>query len=206
MVDGHGRRAWSTGMGERRLGPPTLPTPVQRAPGTSSGRAQSALLVPVPAAEGIVDRWRQEYDPVAPTGVPAHITLIVPWLPPAEIGDDDLRELAAVLGDTEPWDFALTHVAWFARRVLWLAPEPAGPFRALTGVLADRFGTPPWEDEFDEVVPHLTVAHASGDGVGLGRVVEDLRAALPVACRAEEVLVMVGDGRSWSVRAGFPLG
>ena len=59
-----------------------------------------------------------------------------------------------------------THVDWFGRRVLWVAPEPAGPFLELTDRLADRFGTPPWDDEFDEVVPHLTVAHAS-DGVEL---------------------------------------
>ena len=78
--------------------------------------------------------------------------------------------------------------------MLWVAPEPAEPFLALTDRLADRFGTPPWDDEFDEVVPHLTVAHAS-DGVEL---VPDRRrrvtARLPLVCRAEEVWVMVGDG------------
>jgi 2'-5' RNA ligase len=167
--------------------------------GTSSGRHQSAVLVPVPEADAVVGRWRYQYDPVASAGVPAHITLIVPWLPPDEITSADLGELDATLEDVKAFDFKLHHVDWFGRRVLWVAPEPAAPFLALTTRLADRFGTPPWEDEFDEVVPHLTVAHAS-DGVELVPVAADVSSRLPVACRAEEVWVMVGDGTRWQLR------
>src|SRR5215472_6922368 len=135
-------------------------------PGTSSGRFQSAVLIPVPQADSVVGRYRFEYDPVAAAGVPAHVTLVVPWLPPDEITDDELAELETELSDVPAFDFALTRVDWFGRRVLWVAPEPADPFLKLTHRIADRFNTPPWEDEFDEVVPHLTVAHAS-DGVEL---------------------------------------
>ncbi|HEY3810798.1 MAG TPA: 2'-5' RNA ligase family protein [Acidimicrobiales bacterium] len=167
--------------------------------GTSSGRHQSAVLVPVPEADAVVGRWRYQYDPVAGAGVPAHITLIVPWLPPDEITDADLAELDETLEDVKAFDFKLHHVDWFGRRVLWVAPEPTAPFLALTARLAERFGTPPWEDEFDEVVPHLTVAHAS-DGVELVPVAADVSSRLPVACRAEEVWVMIGDGSRWMLR------
>ncbi len=167
--------------------------------GTSSGRRQSAVLVPVPEADAVVGKWRQQYDPVATAGVPAHITLVVPWLPPDEITDADLAELDDSLEDVKAFDFALDHVDWFGRRVLWIAPDPAAPFLTLTNRLADRFGTPPWEDEFDDVVPHLTVAHAS-DGVELAPVAADLTGRLPVACRAGQVWVMVGDGSRWSLR------
>lgn len=165
--------------------------------GTSSGRRQSALLIPVPAAEATVDKWRQEHDPVASAGVPAHITLVVPWLPPDEIRAEDTEELALALAEDSAFDFDLSAIGWFGRRVLWLAPEPADTFRSLTNRLAERFGTPPWDDEFDEVVPHLTIGHAS-DGVELAPVAEALAAELPIRCRAEEVWVMIGDGRSWS--------
>jgi hypothetical protein len=80
-----------------------------------------------------------------------------------------------------------------------VAPEPAGPVLALTNRLAIRFGTPPWDDEFDDVIPHLTVAHAS-DGVELNPVAEDVKTRLPVRCRAAEVWVMVGDGTHWWLR------
>ena len=168
-------------------------------PGTSSGRVQSAVLIPVPQADSVVGRYRFEYDPVAAAGVPAHVTLVVPWLPPGEITDEDLAELEAELADVHAFDFALTRVDWFGRRVLWVAPEPADPFLKLTHRIADRFNTPPWDDEFDEVVPHLTVAHAS-DGVELVPIAADVATRLPVRCRAEEVWVMVGGGGRWERR------
>jgi 2'-5' RNA ligase len=175
--------------------------------GTSSGRRQSAILIPVPWAEPVVGPYRLEYDPVAAAGVPAHITLIVPWLPPDEIEPADLDELAAALHSTSSFEFFLRQVNWFGRAVLWLAPDPVEPFVKLTSRLADRFGTPPYDDEFDEIVPHLTVAHAS-DGVELAGVAADLGKRLkkdPIRCRAEEVWVMVGDGQAWSVRDSVQL-
>ncbi len=175
------------------------------APGTSSGRVQSALLIPVPQADAVVGRWRLEHDPVAAAGVPAHVTLVVPWLPPAEITEEDLRELEAELADVDPFDFSLTRVDWFGRRVLWVAPEPVQPFLKLIHRLADRFNTPPWEDEFDEVIPHLTVAHAS-DGVELVPVAADVATRLPVRCRAEQVWVMVGGGGRWDLHHRIKLG
>jgi 2'-5' RNA ligase len=174
------------------------------APGISSGRYQSAILVPVPAADSVVGRWRHEYDPVAAMGVPAHITLLVPWLAPEEIGASDLAELDEELSDVKAFEFDLTHVDWFGRRVLWVAPEPSKPFLKLTNRIADRFGTPPWEDEFDEVVPHLTVAHAS-DGVELVPIAADVTGRLPLHCRAEEIWVMVGGEGRWEKRHRLPL-
>jgi 2'-5' RNA ligase len=173
-------------------------------PGTSSGRFQSAILVPVPAADSVVGRWRHEYDPVAAMGVPAHITLLVPWLPPEEIAASDLAELDEELSDVKAFEFDLTHVDWFGRRVLWVAPEPSVPFLKLTNRIADRFGTPPWEDEFDEVIPHLTVAHAS-DGVELVPIAADVTGRLPLHCRAEEIWVMVGGEGRWEKRHRLPL-
>ena len=174
------------------------------APGTSGGRARSAILIPVPEAEDLVGRFRLEHDPVAGAGVPAHITLIVPWLPVAEIDDDSLAELDQQLASTSAFGYSLASVQWFGRHVLWLAPEPAEPFIQLTWRLAEHFSTPPWDDEFDEVVPHLTVGHAS-DGDELGPVGAALGSKLPLECTAKEIWVMVGDGTRWYVRHQVPL-
>lgn len=175
------------------------------APGVSSGRRQSAILVPVPEADSAVGEWRRRYDPVATAGVPAHVTLVVPWIRPDDIGPSHLDALAVELAPVKAFDFSLTHVDWFARRVLWVAPEPADPFLALTSRLAERFDTPPWENEFDEVIPHLTVAHAT-DGVELAPVAAAVTERLPIRCRAGEVWVMVGDGTRWSLRHRLALG
>jgi len=173
--------------------------------GTSSGRRQSAIIVPVPEAEPVVGPYRDEYDPVAVTGVPAHITLMVPWLPIEEITAAELAELTRLLRSVPAFEYSLTRVGWFGRRVLWLAPEPADPFLKLTGMLGEGFGTSHYDDEFDEVVPHLTVGHAS-DGVELAGVAAALAPALPIRCRAYEVWVMAGDGQTWKIRERIPLG
>lgn len=175
--------------------------------GTSSGRAQSALLIPVPAAEGLVGAARRRHDPGAAAGVPAHVTLIVPWVEPAVLDTDGavVPALAEELADTKAFDFELTRVCWFDERVLWLAPEPTAPFRVLTNRLAARFGTPPWAGRFADLVPHLTVGHA-GAGGALTPVAESLAPELPVSCRAQEVWAMVGDGRRWHVHAKVVLG
>lgn len=172
--------------------------------GTSSGRASSAILVPVPEAEDLVGAYRLEHDPVAAAGVPAHITLLVPWLPLEEIDRDALGELESQLLSVRSFSFRLDAVGWFGRSVLWLAPEPSGPFVRLTWQLAEHFATPPWDDEFDEVIPHLTVGHAS-DGVELAPIAAALERRLPLECEAKEVWVMVGDGIRWHVRHQIPL-
>ena len=120
----------------------------------------SALFIPVEEADSIIGRWRQEHDPLAKAGVPAHITLIVPWLEPELITSDRLSDLDETLHDVKAFEFDLTHVDWFGRRVLWAAPVPTQPFLDLTQRLAARYGTPPWGGQFDEVIPHLTIAHA----------------------------------------------
>jgi len=173
--------------------------------GTGSGRRQSAILVPVPDAEEVVAPYRIRYDPVAAAGVPAHITLVVPWVAPDDISLTRLDQLAEVVAAVDPFEFRLIAVRWFGRAVLWLAPDPVGPFVKLTMTLAERFGTPPYDGVFDEIVPHLTVAH-SIDGTDLDPVAEQLAGQLPVACLARHVWVMVGDGETWAIRATCRLG
>lgn len=167
--------------------------------GTGSGRRQSSLLVPVPAAEALVGPIRRSYDPVALAGVPAHVTLVVPWIPPDKLTCEDFKDLDEALAGEHAFGFQLASVHRFGRRVLWLEPVPSEPFRRLTYVLADRYGTPPWEDEFDEVVPHLTVAHQE-TGADLDQLEAQLAPRLPIGCVAEEVWVMDGDGSNWGLR------
>ena len=168
--------------------------------GSTSNYEQSAVLVPVPEAEHLVGDWRAVHDPRARTGVPAHITLVVPWLPPGAINEEHLGQLDAILAGHEAFDYLLDQVKWFGERVLWLAPTPSSPFKDLTASLASHFDTPPWQGEFPEVVPHLTVGLAGYSlGSTLAEAADDLAAKLPLRCRASEVVVMCGDGASWKV-------
>ena len=173
------------------------------APG-AAGRASTALLVPVPDADPVVGRWRDAHDPMARLGIPAHVTVLTPFLPAGRIDEAVERGLAEVAAATPAFEFRLASVARFPGSVLYLAPEPAAPFVTLTEAVVARWPDhPPYGGEFDEIVPHLTVAD-HGEPPALA---EELAAALPIAANATELWLIVerADG-SWRRRAAFPLG
>jgi 2'-5' RNA ligase len=167
--------------------------------------AETALLVPVPAAEPLVHEHRRAHDPVAPLGVPAHITVLYPFVPPDALDDELEAAIADVLRGFTAFDYELREVRRFDDGVLYLAPEPDEPFAALTDAISTRWPEhPPYGGGFDTVIPHLTVAMA--DGAPVAAMEADLRPRLPVRARADVVWLMEGQpGRGWTRRAEFPL-
>jgi 2'-5' RNA ligase len=123
--------------------------------------AESAFAINVPEAEQYVGALRERFDPSAKLGVPAHITLLYPFIPPERITDAVLHRVRSVLSSFAAFDFRLAKIGRF-RNVLYLAPEPQHPFVALTERLTQEFpGYPPYGGQYESIVPHLTVAQAS---------------------------------------------
>ena len=57
------------------------------------------------------------------------------------------------------FDYALTDIRRFPNGI-YLAPDPARPFITLTEAVISAFPDyPPYEGQFPDIVPHLTVAH-----------------------------------------------
>jgi 2'-5' RNA ligase len=122
---------------------------------------QSALLVLVPEAEPLVRALRLRFDPSAAVGVPAHISVLFPFMPPEQLTADVLERLRAIAGGFVEFDFTLNRTARFARTT-YLVPEPDKHFAAMTAKLAREFPDyPPYGGRFPEVIPHLTVADQS---------------------------------------------
>ena len=173
----------------------------QRRDLTVEGR--TALIIPVARLGAKVDQWRHRADPVAP-GVPAHITVLVPFLPLDHIEVTDL----AWLGDHFS-QIRLGHEVQFDRvrsfpSVVWLSPSDPDPFIDLTrGVHRHWPQCPPYEGKFDEVIPHLTVAHGD-DLENLVRL--DLGPDLPITGTIDSVHLFAWTEGRWSDRATFPLG
>ena len=101
--------------------------PPMRNPGPQSG-----LIVEIPEAEPAVARHRDRLDANALLGVPAHITVLFPFMPPKTIGPLALTELEHLFAEVSRFRFRLDHTDWFGDDALWLAPRDPGPFRALT--------------------------------------------------------------------------
>jgi 2'-5' RNA ligase len=163
---------------------------------------QSALVVLVPEAEILAGAMRARHDPVAAHGMPAHVTVLYPFVPPPLAGDDRAA-LGALASSMPAFDFALTAVRRFPG-VLWLAPEPAAPFVELTRRAVARWPQhPPYAGAHDGLVPHLTVAH--GAGALFADLEQSLSAGLPIRGRARSLSLAERDacGR-WTIAMQFP--
>ncbi len=124
---------------------------------------ETALVVTVPEAEPLVSEWRAQHDWSAQRGVPAHITILYPFVPTELVDDGVLGQLRDLFAAEPAISFELARVARFPE-VAWLAPEPSGPFRHLIELVAASFPDyPPYEGAHDVVIPHLTVAEGGPD-------------------------------------------
>uniref|UniRef100_C5D118 2'-5' RNA ligase family protein n=1 Tax=Variovorax paradoxus (strain S110) TaxID=543728 RepID=C5D118_VARPS len=121
--------------------------------------AISAFAVKVPSAETLVGDLRQRFDATTKLGVPAHITVLVPFMDPQYITPAVLDRVQRALNPVAAFSFSLGRVGRFPATA-YLAPEPPEPFIAMTKALVDVFPDfPPYGGEHQGVVPYLTVAH-----------------------------------------------
>jgi len=170
--------------------------------------SESAFIVRVPEAEGPVGDLRRRFDASARLGVPAHITVLFPFMPPEQITDAVLRRARAALAPLASFTFRLSRVGRFAATA-WLAPEPAQPFIALTQALVGAFpGFLPFRGEHAGVVPHLTVANGSREeaeiaAAELARVMQ-AHGAIDGVC--DSVALLDNASGAWRERQVFALG
>jgi hypothetical protein len=168
---------------------------------------QSAVVVAVPEAESAVGTHRAWLDHAAAWGVPAHVTVLYPFLPPAEIDDGVLARLRAAIATVPAFDTVFARASWFGDDVLYLAPEPDAPFRALMTAVWEAFPDhPPYGGEIPDVVPHLTVGQGAPLPV-LRTVAEEVTPYLPIPVRVATVTLIQGaeEADSWHTLAELPL-
>lgn len=187
---------------------------MRRGPGDSQKRSatESAVIVPVSAAEAVVAEHRRNLDAAASWGVPAHVSILYPFVHPTEIDDVVLGRLGAALSSVPAFECSFSRCRWFGETVLWLAPEPEQQFRDLTSAVWQAFPRyPPYGGAFDDVVPHLTVGEVGERRRGS---LQELRAAeaavapqLPIRTHVDHALLVAGTrtAMSWYAVRRFPL-
>lgn len=180
----------------RRLTPPAdLGAPSER----------SAVIVRA-RLPGRLERMRRESVGDAAAGVPAHLTMLYPFVEPDRLGFAVRERVAAVAARHRPFDYQL------AARAVWpdtvyVRVEPEVRFVTLQGDLARAFpGFPIYgTDASFEFVPHVTI----GEGEGIARTtdVHPAWADLPRAGRASSLEVIArGDDGRWRLIWRVPLG
>jgi hypothetical protein len=155
---------------------------------------RTALIVAIPEAEPAVGTLRLAHDSSAALGVPAHVTILFPFVDGARL---DEPVIAEVVASFPPFDFELDRIERFENGIVWLHPEPSAPFAALTAAVWRRWPDhPPYGGAHDVVIPHLTV---SEDAI-------EVEITLPIKATARAVTLIeeAPDGR-WAVRRRFAL-
>lgn len=160
----------------------------------------SAIIVPFPDVDDLVGEWRR---PQSEPGLPAHVTLLYPFVPFDEISAEDVTAARVICGAAQALPVQFPQCGRFPG-VSYLSPEPAGFFRSLTERLVERWPDhKPYGGAFDTIVPHLTVAHGLD-----ARAMEDVEARitqrLPFRSWAEEAWLMRFDGERWICGAQLP--
>lgn len=169
---------------------------------------ESALIIAVPEAEPLVKAFRDRFDASAAAGVPAHITILYPFIPPDKITPEALAELHDLFAQFQAFEFALPETRRFPD-VFYLTPSPAEPFKALTQAIVERYPAyPPYGGAFAEVIPHLTIADVD-EPDQLETVERDFLnrhgAQLPVKAQASEILLLDNTSGRWEMRQAFDL-
>jgi hypothetical protein len=180
---------------------------------------ESAVIVPVLQADGLLRGWRPRWEPPAPVGIPACIWLAHPFLAPAELGPGALSGLAAIFGAQPPIS---TRIEQVSRRpgAVTLVPEPSATFAALAAQVLEAFPTAqaPAADAGAQGGELEMVALRSPDDALLDEAAADLERRLPLGVLIAEAwlvqaagsarawLVSEGTGERWTLRMRFPLG
>ncbi|HEX5013918.1 MAG TPA: 2'-5' RNA ligase family protein [Candidatus Limnocylindrales bacterium] len=163
---------------------------------------ESAIVVRirVPAS---IDRVRRAHDRAARLGVPAHVTILYPFVPASELMPAIREDLRQIAGEFRAFDVTFTTAARWPGLV-YLEPRPSSPFTALIDRVAACFPEhPPYAGAISEVIPHVTVVE--NDEVPLDVILSAAQAALPFEGRAEalDVLAQTDSGR-WRRRWRIP--
>jgi 2'-5' RNA ligase len=168
----------------------------------------TALICNVPEAEPYIARYRERYDPSARRNVPAHVTILYPFMSPDQVDEKVLATLRAIASAIPSFSYRMARMRRFPV-ALYLEPEPDQSFAALTDAIFRAFPDyPPFEGKFESVVPHITVAH--GDEPLLCEIEVELRIALPagggIAARCNELILIENGSGRWEQMAVFSLG
>jgi 2'-5' RNA ligase len=165
---------------------------------------ETALALLVAEADEVVRPWRLAYDPSTTLGVPAHITVLGPFIPEPELTKATYDTLASIGARTAPLALSFERLGRFPH-VLWLDPTAAACLPLFQAVHGQWPDLPPYGDAALPVVPHLTITRTA-DEPTMDHVAAQVRAALPFQARVREMTLLAFDGARWVPRRRFPFG
>ena len=163
----------------------------------------SAIVVRIGLPPAL-ERVRRRLDRAASLGVPAHVTILYPWLPVGSLTAGARAAVAGIARETRAFDVRFAA----ARRwpgVVYLEPDPAWRFSALIDRFTTRFpGFPAYDGTIEEVIPHLTLVENADAPLDEIAAAAARHVPFERSVRSIEVLAERADGR-WQPHWRVPL-
>jgi 2'-5' RNA ligase len=166
--------------------------------------SRTGVVVVVAAADEVVGALRMIHDPMAARGVPAHVTILFPFR--SVIDDSTAQQISRIASQTRPFDVTFSSAERFGDEVVYLAPEPAAAFSAITALFVEAFpDCPPYAGKHPDPTPHLTVGSDLSPGTA-----DELVAAIgtvSITTRVDRLILLVEqDDGTWTTSQTWPLG
>lgn len=172
-----------------------------------SAPGATALVVPVRAADPVIGEHRRTHTPSGKQGMPAHVTLLAPFIHASRLDSLDRHRLSDTVGRFPAFDLRLSAFGVFEQiDCLWLAPQPRKQFVEMTKALLEIYPEVDYLPEgATEIVPHVTIgSHLTSEQQE--EIQRELRPKLPVRGRADRVVLYERDAKGgWRARQTFAL-
>lgn len=143
----------------RRAGPQLTPSPT---PLTSVVRPDSALVIPLPTLQPVLDRVADAHPLAVREHIPPHISVAYPFAPRADVTEQTVRALATIVAGHDGFTVRLGRPR-SSPGILYSAPDPRSPVDRLVDDVESAW---PWIAEqhaaraadLAPIGPHLTLA------------------------------------------------
>lgn len=166
---------------------------------------QSGLVIPVPAADPLLASVAARYPGTVRVGVPAHVTLLYPFIAADELDEQITNALGELLVKQVPMTVEFAE-CYRRGGFVALRPDPVAGLSELSNATRRQWpDVKPYGGLYgDDVELHLTVAMSSSEKTA-ATIEREVTADLPIAAELREVWLVAFEGR-WKLRQRFELG
>ncbi|MEV0528779.1 2'-5' RNA ligase family protein [Streptomyces sp. NPDC050439] len=166
----------------------------------------TAVLVLLPDADPLLALAARVETRVVRPGVPAHATLLYPWLSAEEIGPSDLERLRAVLVRAAPDGGRIPLRLTEAERAGAFVGVPVPELRSLATAVREAYPDQvPYGGQFGQDPPvHVTVSLDATDHTAAD-IAHRVTGRLPITTEVSTVHVVALSPDGWQVLAELPL-
>jgi hypothetical protein len=165
--------------------------------------AETALVLPLDGLPPALKALRAANDPTVAMGVPPHVTALIPFHPLAQITPAHHAKIAAWAAVTPALTVRFTALGRFPGSLHLLPETPAPLVEAITGLATLFAECPPYDGQFDEVIPHVTLAAGPEDA--LDRCAEGAAPHLGFLATLRALFLLYREGTAWHLFRRFDL-